>query len=567
MKYCQKITLGILILLLAFPSVLAAATVEQDYKKIREEYIALLGSSQAQRQRHNWLKVIARLEKFAASNRSGQRKDDAQFLAGRAWHGLSRASGRSEDARKALTAYENLAREFPDSNLSDDALIYAAEIALETFSDSAAAYNYYLQVTTDLPPGDMLAEAQSRLKRLATLAPAPAIEVSAQPAKKAAKSGQLTNIRVWSSPEYTRIVLDLSSKIEFEPHQLGGAEPRIYVDLLQAELASDIQDRQRVKDGIVSQIRSSNLDNSRTRVVLDLTTAGEYQVFRLENPDRVVIDVRKPATGTTASSGTSKAAAAGKDSIAGILNEVPLSKPPALHVPQHNKKSGINLIVVDAGHGGKDPGAVGRNKTREKDVTLQMAKKLAVALRKGLNCKVLLTRSDDRFLPLHSRTAYANKVGADLFISLHANASTNRKAYGLETYYLNLSKNKQAAEVAARENGTSLEEVSNLEAILFDLMANAKINESSRLAAEIQQAMVRYLKPKFSRIKDLGVRQGPFHVLLGATMPSVLVETAFISNRREEKRLKTKVYQEKVAQAIVRGIKEYTATVDRVARK
>jgi N-acetylmuramoyl-L-alanine amidase len=168
---------------------------------------------------------------------------------------------------------------------------------------------------------------------------------------------------------------------------------------------------------------------------------------------------------------------------------------------------------------------------------------------------------------LQSRTAYANKVGADLFISLHANASTNRNAYGLETYYLNLSKNNQAAEVAARENGTTLEEVGNLEAILFDLMANAKINESSRLAAEIQQAMVEHLSPQFSRIKDLGVRQGPFHVLLGATMPSVLVETAFISNSREEKRLISDDYQKKIAQAIVSGVKDYRATLKQVARQ
>ncbi len=168
-----------------------------------------------------------------------------------------------------------------------------------------------------------------------------------------------------------------------------------------------------------------------------------------------------------------------------------------------------------------------------------MAKVLAKTLRQKMGVKVLLTRSDDRYLELRERTAYANRVGADLFISLHANASPRGKAYGVETYFLNLSKNNQAAEVAARENGTSLKEVGNLEAILFDLMANAKINESSRLAAEVQQSMVAGLRPHYSRIKDLGVKQGgPFHVLLGgATMPSVLIETAFISNPREEKKI------------------------------
>ncbi len=184
-----------------------------------------------------------------------------------------------------------------------------------------------------------------------------------------------------------------------------------------------------------------------------------------------------------------------------------------------------------------------------------------------MGVKVLLTRSTDRFLELRERTNYANRVGADLFISLHANASPRGKAYGVETYFLNLSKNNQAAQVAARENGTDLKEVGNLEAILFDLMANAKINESSRLAAEVQQSIVAGLRPHYSKIKDLGVKQGPFHVLLGATMPSVLVEAAFISNAREEKRLKSSAYQKRVANAIVKGIMNYAESVNQVARR
>jgi N-acetylmuramoyl-L-alanine amidase len=217
----------------------------------------------------------------------------------------------------------------------------------------------------------------------------------------------------------------------------------------------------------------------------------------------------------------------------------------------------LRRIVVDAGHGGKDPGAVGARGTLEKDITLVLAKKLASRLRKQLGCEVILTRSGDVFLPLEERTAIANKVGADLFISLHANANNNRKAYGVETYYLNFSKNDKAAAVAARENGTSIKQVSDLELILFDLMANSKINESSRLAAEIQKGLVGGLSKRYDNIRDLGVRQGPFYVLLGATMPSVLVEAAFISNSREEKRLKSKDYQDRVADSIARSVKNY----------
>ncbi len=559
--------LQLVLLLLFCVATLAVAAGKQDYQQIRESYKALIGSAQDQRQRHNWLRLIARFESFVASPSAGSRQDDALFLLGRTWHGLSRASGSSKDARRAIDAYRDLAKKFPKSNLSDDALIFAAELATDSFADRSEAYNYYLQITTSLPPGDKLEEAESRLKRLAYAAPDTPSATPQTTQQSLTAKPNLTTVRVWSSPEYTRVVLDLSHPVRYESHQLKGKKPRIYVDLNGVDIASSVPEQQQVEDGIVSQVRSSQLNKSETRVVLDLATLSDYQVFALENPDRIVIDVRKPSVVGQRQAEIRAASQPEKDSIAGILAEVPENLLPNIHVPQHNTKAGINLIVVDAGHGGKDPGAVGRNKTLEKDITLQMAKKLATELRKQLGCKVLLTRSDDRYLTLQSRTAYANKVGADLFLSLHANASVNRSAYGLETYYLNLSKNDQAAGVAARENGTSLAEVGNLEAILFDLMANAKINESSRLAAEIQQSLVKYLTPKFSRIKDLGVRQGPFHVLLGATMPSVLVETAFISNSREEKRLQTADYQNKVAKAIVIGVKGYSATLSKVASR
>nr|NIP48563.1 N-acetylmuramoyl-L-alanine amidase [Gammaproteobacteria bacterium]NIQ08881.1 N-acetylmuramoyl-L-alanine amidase [Gammaproteobacteria bacterium]NIS22622.1 N-acetylmuramoyl-L-alanine amidase [candidate division KSB1 bacterium]NIY19011.1 N-acetylmuramoyl-L-alanine amidase [Gammaproteobacteria bacterium] len=203
----------------------------------------------------------------------------------------------------------------------------------------------------------------------------------------------------------------------------------------------------------------------------------------------------------------------------------------------------------------------------EKNVTLKLAKELANELTRQIGCEVVLTRSGDVYLPLEERTAIANKVGADLFISLHANANKSRKAYGIETYYLNFSKNDKAMAVAARENGTSIKQVSDLELILFDLMANAKINESSRLATEIQKSLVESVSRKYSHVRDLGVRQGPFYVLLGATMPSVLVETAFISHPREEKRLASSKYQKSAANAIAKAIKEYAINNKLIASK
>lgn len=172
-----------------------------------------------------------------------------------------------------------------------------------------------------------------------------------------------------------------------------------------------------------------------------------------------------------------------------------------------------------------------------------------------------MTRSTDVFIPLEERTAIANKVNADLFVSIHANASLNRGASGIETYYLNLAKTEKAAQLAARENGTSLEKVSLLQAILFDLMANYKLNDSAHLAEEVQKALYRKLHGQYPSTRNLGVKQGPFYVLVGATMPSILVETAFISNEAEEERLKDSSYQEQAAEGILEGVKGYISSL------
>jgi N-acetylmuramoyl-L-alanine amidase len=162
---------------------------------------------------------------------------------------------------------------------------------------------------------------------------------------------------------------------------------------------------------------------------------------------------------------------------------------------------------------------------------------------------------------LQERTAIANKVGADLFVSIHANASLNRNASGIETYYLNLAKTEKVAQLAAKENGTSLEKVSILQAVLFDLMANYKLNDSAHLADEVQKAVYRKVSGGYSGVKNLGVKQGPFYVLVGATMPSILVETAFVSNDREEARLIDPNYQERTADGIMEGIREYITSL------
>jgi N-acetylmuramoyl-L-alanine amidase len=263
------------------------------------------------------------------------------------------------------------------------------------------------------------------------------------------------------------------------------------------------------------------------------------------NPFRIIIDVWGEDSSTVAS----------RSGPAVVLPKNGKMPPGAL---AKQLALGVRRIVVDPGHGGKDPGALGYLKgVREKDITLSISKKVSKKLQEQLGYEVLMTRSRDVYLTLEERTAFANTKNADLFISIHTNAHRNRDAYGMETYFLNLATDDDAIRVAAMENATSAKNISDLQTILSDLMQNAKINESSRLAASVQTAMYGKLKGKYKSVKNLGVKQAPFYVLLGAQMPAILVETSFISNPRECKRLVDPRYQDHLADAIVAGVQRY----------
>ncbi len=221
---------------------------------------------------------------------------------------------------------------------------------------------------------------------------------------------------------------------------------------------------------------------------------------------------------------------------------------------------GVRRIVLDPGHGGKDPGASAFG-LHEKDIVLQVAQELAEQLKKELGCEVILTRNNDSFISLEERTAIANTNGADLFISLHLNAHSSTKIYGFETYYLNLSTDPEAIRVAALENATSTHQLSDLQGILSDIMKNSKIDESSRLAKQVQDALVDGLSNQKYQVKSLGVKQAPFYVLIGAEMPAILIEMAFISNKTDAMQMKKGRYQGAVAAEIVHGVQKYIRTI------
>ena len=320
----------------------------------------------------------------------------------------------------------------------------------------------------------------------------------------------------------------------------------LYVDLAKSRLGEHIRKSIPIHDDLLIDARAGQYTADSVRVVVDIKSFETYKIFSLKDPFRIVIDV----WGTK----TAKAPEVPRPSETvkkgGKIPPGSLAKQLAL---------GVRRIVIDPGHGGKDYGAPGYLRgVHEKQVVLQIARRLAKKIKAELGLEVILTRNRDRFLTLEERTAFANTKNADLFISIHTNASRDRRAYGIETYFLNLATDEEAIRVAAMENATSTKNISDLQKILFDLMQNAKINESSRLASYVQSSMVRHLKNKrYSRVKSKGVKQAPFYVLLGAQMPCILIETSFISNSRECKRLVNPKYQDRLVEGIVQGIRNY----------
>jgi N-acetylmuramoyl-L-alanine amidase len=228
---------------------------------------------------------------------------------------------------------------------------------------------------------------------------------------------------------------------------------------------------------------------------------------------------------------------------------------------------GARRIVIDAGHGGHDPGSIGPGGLEEKDLVLDVARRLEGLVRSQLGAEVLMTRSTDVFVPLEERTAVANAKGADLFLSIHANSSRSPRSRGVETYFLNFAADPHAEEVAARENAISAATLKDLQNLVKAITLNSKIDESRDFAASVQEGMVASLRGQASGVSDRGVRTAPFYVLIGANMPSVLAEISFVSNPEEERLLKTSEHRQRIAQGIYEGVRGYLDGLDRNRRQ
>ena len=215
--------------------------------------------------------------------------------------------------------------------------------------------------------------------------------------------------------------------------------------------------------------------------------------------------------------------------------------------------------MIDPGHGGHDTGTIGPGGLEEKDVVLDVSRRLGKLLESKLGAEVVYTRHDDTFIPLETRTAIANQEQADLFVSIHANSSRDPDARGVETYYLNFTSSPDALEVAARENAVSEKTVYQLQDLVKKIALREKIEESQEFAGDVESSLHAGLAAKSPGLRDRGVKKAPFIVLIGANMPSILAEISFVSNPGDEKRLRSPEYRQRIAESLYRGIAKYVS--------
>lgn len=446
--------------------------------------------------------------------------------------------------------------------------------------------------------------------------------VGAEPARPDTRPAHIATIKAVRReplPDAVRVTIELDTEVPFHDERL--ADPaRVFIDLPSARATASLLDQTLRFDGdadLVHQIRIGRHPNNTTRVVLDAAGVSSYNIYALYNPYRLVIDCARASVTAaplpapivvparvsapvlpplrahalaadwprrlpmlplraTAALAAASIAAVSEPTAHGPSAEPVHPEAPPLPAPTPAPPTptpytgglsiarqlglGVSRIVIDPGHGGHDPGTRARGVT-EAELVLDVALRLEKLLLKISGVEVILTRRTDDFVPLPERTAIANREGADLFLSIHVNSSPSPDARGIETYFLNFANNQTEAAVAARENAESTQAMGALPDFVKAIALNNKLDESRDFATQVQRAMLEKLRQTNKGLKDRGVKQAPFVVLIGAAMPSVLAEISFVTNPQDAKLLKSPAYRQKIAEALLAAVRKYQTSL------
>lgn len=532
------------------------------------------------------------------------------------------AAARKADAPEVRTlraigrSYWAIVYHHPTSGYCDNALWQGAGLFALAYrttgnpADRREAERLLNWLRSEYPHSPLLGRIPSELEALRASKPAPAGRSSASEPTAVVRAVTETPL-----PDGDRITVELSREVSYSNNRIDSPD-RVFFDLANSSVSAETIARAQALDGtLVRALRVGRHANDVTRVVLELAAGARYSAFPLYNPFRLVIDVEQPAavsaaapvthrrvpaipadimptpqpfpsraegaSGTTvgltepAASAPAPAAAAPKRVSPPVAApprppDPPIGEPAPPAINSNGDYSlarqlglSVSRVVIDPGHGGHDPGAQANGVT-EADLVLDISLRLEKLLKDRPEFEVVLTRRTDKYIPLEERTAIANREHADLFLSIHANASRRSTTHGIETYFLNFATTPAAEAVAARENASSEKTMGKLPDILKAIALNNKLAESRDLATIVQTTLVRRLARQNRAVKDLGVKQAPFVVLIGAEMPSVLAEVSFLTNRPTASFLKESSYRQRIAQALCDAIVKYQATLKKV---
>jgi N-acetylmuramoyl-L-alanine amidase len=658
---------------------------------------ALEGRPIENRTRLDYERVINAYRRVYLGAPSSRRADPSVVAAAQMTEEMGRRFDDPDILRSAIQQYEFLRREYPGSKFRFNALFRIGEIYKEDLHDKTRAdatfkeflrrypRNQFADAARQALPEPAQPQASLRAKNANRAAnhdskqPRPGSDFDSDSDNDAAqnnsinateaaepssvKPSRVIGIRHWSTPDYTRVAIDLEQGVKYESQRIDHPD-RVFFDLLNSQLDSKLAGKTfDVSDGLLKDIRTAQFKTGRTRVVLDLDELSEFDASLLSNPSRLIIDIhnkdshaksihnqpadKAPVVETFADAPAQDSVANADESAAQTAVEKPVRrnsvivnngvkktivdadenepvakdpvekdkatiakldppiepgkiKPasvktssstpsPSDHIKSSTAKSKpktatagfdvreaqptasgdrsliralglkIGKIVIDPGHGGHDTGTIGPNGLEEKNLVLDVSRRLGKLLQTRLGAEVIYTRKDDTFIPLETRTAIANQEAADLFVSVHANSSHDSDARGVETYYLNFTSSPEALEVAARENAVSEKSIHELQDLVKKIALKEKIEESQEFAADVQRCLHSGLAARNPGQRDRGVKKAPFIVLIGANMPSILAEVSFLSNPGDERRLETADYRQKIAESLYRGIAKYVS--------
>lgn len=516
--------------------------------------------------RQPWEELQAEFQQIYESRKNWAVAPGALFRSAASQEALADCSHLADDYRRALKLYLALTREFPQSALADDALLRAARIQADHLGRPSEGLALLDRIAADYPHGDMAAEARAlrmRWRGDQTGEDAAATKGGqARAASKAPTRLEKPELQVLSwdslSKNSVEIVLEMSGPARYSTRLVKaqkGLPARLYLDLEDAAVVNDVRKGVTVRGSLLQAVRVRDRKQGGACLQFDFRDVRRFDARTEDDPCRIILSV---AAGKAAL--PRKAGAAAAFASTQWNDAAPRAAKADIRSRQvGNMASQLGLTVrtvfIDAGHGGRDPGT-SHNSILERLITLDVSMRLGRLLEAN-GLEVVYSRTRDMAVSLSERTRKANAARADLFVSVHVNASNDQRISGLETYYLDLASNPQAARVAALENAGSDRRLGDMQNMLADVMLNARVEESRRLATDIQRLSMFRLKRRDFTVRNNGVKAAPFHVLIGAQMPAVLVELGYCTNQAEARNLNNPKYRHALAEGLAEGILAY----------